>query len=43
MHMALISHTHVVDDESVGVIAASSLSNDLKTFKNLTKACYGAA
>ncbi|KAJ0137497.1 Uncharacterized protein HZ326_19531 [Fusarium oxysporum f. sp. albedinis] len=33
----------VVDDESGGVNAAASLSNDLKTFKNLTKACYGAA
>ncbi|EXL67200.1 hypothetical protein FOPG_16658 [Fusarium oxysporum f. sp. conglutinans race 2 54008] len=33
----------VVDDESGGVNAAASLSNDLKTFKNFTKACYGAA
>jgi hypothetical protein len=43
MHMDLISHTHVVDDESVGVIAASSLLNDLKTFKSLTMACHRAA
>ena len=43
MHMALISHTHVFNDETLGVIAASSLLDDIKTFKSLTKACHGSS